>query len=88
MNEKDFLELKKKLEGRTIREIKPLFGKPYKEGELRGFNHFIIILDNGLVLEEQDGEYGGNNLSIYESEKQYLDSNDFYSEKGKWYEVD
>ena len=75
---KELTEFKEKLEGRTIKEIKPLFNT-------RGsFSHFIIILDNGFCLEEQDGEYGGNNLSLYKDETEYLNKNPYYKDKGEY----
>ena len=50
----------KDIEGSTIIKAHKL--KCFCVGEV-----WVFELDNGMVLHEQDGEYGGNNLIIYDS---------------------
>lgn len=60
--------------GRKIVKVIPV----YSSGS---FQHIIFKLDNGKILQESDGEFGGNNMVIFKNMTDYRKLNNFYSLK-------
>ena len=58
----------KGLIGRTITDVVPVFYGSH-------FQHFIFVFDDCSVMEEYDGEYGGNNTVLYLSIADYRNKN-------------